>query len=109
MLYIKSCRNFEVSQTDLLHQRHNDDEGAGHEPPDPTEDRPSVEAVKLQDVDAEHRPRPDENEECGEGQTGAVGRQLGSPELLDDDLQGGTVVEVRALRQIQLTLWSHHA
>ena len=87
-----------------MHERYDDDEGGGDESPDSADDGPRVESGEVEHVDAEHGAGPDADEERREEDAGDVGRDLGGPELADDDVEGRTVVEVLALLQIQLSL-----
>merc|ERR1740123_2540087 len=92
----------------LLVHRHNHDEGCRTESPHPADRRPDVEAVEVEDVGGEHGARPDADEEEGEEDGGGVGGDLGRPELPDDNLQWGPVVEVLPVVEVQFSLVLGH-
>ena len=88
----------------LLDKGHDDDKGGGDEGPASAHGGPDVEAMEVEDVDREHAARPDADKQEGEGDGGDVGGHLGGAELADDDLEGGAVVKVFAVLEVQLAL-----
>ena len=63
-----------------------------------------MEPVEIEHVCAEHRSRPDDDEQRGEEDAGNVGSNFGGAELADHDVQGRSVVEMFALFKIELSL-----
>lgn len=72
-------------RADLLVHGDDHDEGRGSEGPAPADRGPDVEACEVEDVDGEHGPRPQADEEKGEKDGGGVGSNLGCAEFADDD------------------------
>jgi hypothetical protein len=79
---------------DLLVHWHDTDEGSSNKGPASTEGGPNIEASLVEYINGQHRARPDAHEEESEGDCSDVGGQFGCTELLDNQIQSGTIVEI---------------
>ena len=89
---------------DLLDEGNQDNEGGSGEGPASANNCPGVELSVVEDIDGEHGSGPDDDKQDGEADSSNVGGDLGSPELADDNIQRGTVMEVLNIIQVKLSL-----
>ena len=107
LVFLVPCKLLEDC-LDLLNEGDQDNEGGSGEGPAPADHSPGVELRIIENINGEHGSRPDDNKQDGEADSSNVGGDLGSPELADDNIKRGTVMEVLHIIQVKLSLILGH-